>query len=248
MFLCILNHLTFVPCLLLQCYIFCPVLNSVARLLVCASTQSLCRFIHRVSYSTCMVISTLFPAQCLLFFNIIFKGFFRQSFTACQHCCGSFSYPLKLFLFKRFFFFICVYRCIYVYTCIHIEHCLSVRYFYKLFVHCEAVAWTFSFRSVQLWRSTMSYNSCKAMCQVYNKYCLLYCKTLVSVKRHFLTWNAIQTSNENKFKKKITCFRPSEIFILLSYHWRLCFMQLLTILLASVLYAHLAYLIQQPKL
>ena len=65
-FLSSMIHLTIVRCYLLQHYVLYAVLNSLARLLVHASTQNLCRFIHNMIYATCMVISTLIATQCLI--------------------------------------------------------------------------------------------------------------------------------------------------------------------------------------
>ena len=128
MFLCIIIcHLTFVHCYLLQCYILYTVLNSLARILVCASTQNLCRFIHKVSYTTCMVISTFITSSvpCLTSYS---KGIFSSPTKLSNTVIVVTTYPLKFLSFTKAFY-IFIYICVYVYmcTCIHIAHCLSER-------------------------------------------------------------------------------------------------------------------------
>ena len=112
MFLHSMNLLTTVRYPLMQRYVLCAVLNNVARLLVRASTQSLCRFIHGVSYSTRMVISTLLLLSTLC--NFAFQGNFCQSPTIYLHFQGSFSYPLTFSFFVCFCICVCI--CVHVYT------------------------------------------------------------------------------------------------------------------------------------
>ena len=159
----------FVCCHFLQCYVFCTVLNSVTRLLVRSSTQSLCRFIHRVSCSTRMVISTLFAAQCLISLRI-------------QRLSSPITYNLptipRQFFIPSYIFLFCMllHMCIRVFLCIHIVHYIRGRQIDRLSVHCDLHTNNFCTNNSAVWlqHPIMSYSRGKAMQQVYSKHCLHY--------------------------------------------------------------------------
>ena len=95
---------------MMQRYILYAVLNGLARLLVCASTQNLCRFIHGVSYSTRMVISTFIASSvpCLTSHS---KGIFANHIQS--------TYNFKV-VFRTLLHFPFLYAFAYVYTCMFV--------------------------------------------------------------------------------------------------------------------------------
>ena len=95
----------------------------------------------------------------------------------------------------------------------------------------------------------MSYSRGKAMWQAYSKHYLLSYQNFGKCQEVLSYAQGNSTSNEIFFKKMVLpVFSPRENFMLLSYHWLNCFFAT-TYCVASIAgQAHLAYLIQQPKL
>ena len=99
------------------------------RWLVCTSIQNLCRFIHNVSYATCIVISTLIAAQCIVWLSI------QRVFSPVLHNLPTLllqlNIPFDIFLLNLLFTYV------YAYVYIYIAHCIGRRQVDKLFVHCN---------------------------------------------------------------------------------------------------------------
>ena len=114
----------------MQRYVLYTVLNGLARLLALASTQNLCRFIHGVSYSTCMVISTFIATHCPCLTSHskgLFANHLESTYTFKVFFCTLFNFP---FLYA----FAYVYTCMFVYTHSTIHQGRQVD---RLSVHCD---------------------------------------------------------------------------------------------------------------
>ena len=136
---CSMNRLTTVRCHLLQCYILYAVLNSLARLLVHASTQNLCRFIHDMIYTTHVVTFYLnrCSVPCLTSHS---KGILPVTTKLNQHFHGSFLYPLIFSFLYACFLHMCIHMCL----CIHIHALHQGWQVDKLFVHHDLCTNNFS--------------------------------------------------------------------------------------------------------
>ena len=98
----------------------------------------------------------------------------------------------------------CIQICLYIHMYTHSSTALVKDTFTNCLSIVKLLHETLPFRAIQHWCPTMSYNSCKAMWQAYNKHCLLYYKTLVNVKRYFLTRNAILPFGKKKYFKNFS--------------------------------------------